>query len=60
MSGYINVRSELDKGVEVTVCERLLFVRESVVGITFGGSGGIACESSHKNPGDRSTARAAW
>ena len=30
MSGYINVRSEFDKAVEVTVCERLLFVRASV------------------------------
>ena len=30
MSGYINVRSEFDKAVEVTICERLLFVRASV------------------------------
>ena len=30
MSGYINVRSEFDKTVEVTICERLLFVRASV------------------------------
>ena len=60
MSVGINVRSELDKTVEVTVCEGLSLYSYERRSITLGGSGGITCESSRKDPGERNAARAVW